>query len=66
MKINIFKKILEFLKEVGKEIKKINWPTKDETIEYTLIVIGVSLGVAALLGSFDFIFSKLITKFIFK
>ena len=63
---NIMQKIFEFLKEVKKEIKKINWPTREETTRYTLIVVGVSLGVAAFLGGFDYIFNILIKRFIFK
>ena len=67
MKINkIFQKFFTFLKEVKKEIKKINWPTKQETMRYTVIVIGVSVGVAVFLGGLDFIFNSLITRFIFK
>ncbi len=62
----IIKKLLNFLREVIKETKKINWPTKEETIKYTAIVVGVSLGVAIYLGSLDFIFNLLVTKFIFK
>jgi len=67
MRINkIFRRLLTFLKEVKREIKKINWPTKQETIRYTVIVIGISIGVAIYLGGFDFIFNFSITKFIFK
>jgi len=67
MRINkIFQKLLTFLNEVRMEMKKINWPTKKQTIRYTLIVIGVSVAVAAFLGGLDFIFNILITKFIFK
>ena len=39
-------KIITFLKETRVELKKVNWPTRRETIKYTLIVLGVSLGVA--------------------
>jgi preprotein translocase subunit SecE len=67
MKISkLFEKSFAFLKEVKKEIKKINWPTKQETIRYTAIVIGISIGVAIFLGGLDFIFNSLITRFIFK
>ena len=48
------------------EIKKINWPTREQAIKYTLIVIGASVAVAIFLGGLDFIFSSLLTKFIFK
>jgi len=62
--MNIFEKISTYLKEVRLEIKKVNWPTRQETIKYTLIVIGVSFGAALLLGLFDFIFTTLLKKFI--
>jgi len=61
---NIPSKITIFLKEVRLEIKKVNWPTRKETFRYTIIVIGVSLGVAIFLGTLDFIFKTLITKFV--
>ena len=61
---NIFSRIGPFFKEVYLEIKKVNWPTKEETIKYTLIVIGVSAAVAAFLGGLDFIFSRLLNIFI--
>lgn len=57
-------KIINFLKEVKIEIKKVNWPTRKEAVRYTLIVIAVSLGVAAFLGFFDFIFQILYQKYI--
>jgi len=57
-------KIIVFLKEVKTEMKKVNWPTKQETIRYTLIVIGISVVVAAFLGSLDLLFTFLLNKFI--
>jgi len=60
----MIKKIITFLKEVKVEAKKINWPTKEETIKYTLIVLGISIGVALFLGGLDFIFITLLNKFI--
>ena len=62
--MNLFSKILIFLKEVRLEVKKVNWPTRQQTIKYTLIVLGVSFGVAILLGSFDFLFATFINKLI--
>jgi len=59
-------KLGTFLKEVRLEIKKINWPTRQETIKYTFVVIGVSFVVAAFLGGLDFIFSYLLQLALFK
>lgn len=65
MKIsNIPQKIVTFLKEVRLEMKKVNWPTRQETIKYTLIVIGASVVVALFLGGLDYILSLLRAKFI--
>ncbi|MFH1894924.1 MAG: preprotein translocase subunit SecE [Patescibacteria group bacterium] len=64
IQMTIFTKIQTFLKEVYIEMKKVNWPTRQETIRHTLVVIGVSVGVAILLGGFDFIFTRLLNKFI--
>jgi len=58
------KKMVTFLKEVRLETKKVNWPSRKETIKYTLIIVGVSLVVGAFLGGLDFIFTTIINKFI--
>ncbi len=59
------KKIIIFLKEVRTEMKKVNWPSRKETLNYTLIVVGASLAVAAFLGGLDFLFATFLEKFIF-
>ena len=58
--------ITNWLSEVGSEVKKITWPTRDEAIRYTITVIVISIIVAAILGSFDFGFQYLLEKFVFK
>ena len=62
--INFPKKIITFLKEVRLEMKKINWPTRQQTLRHTLIVIGVSVAVAIFLGALDFLFTTLLNKFV--
>jgi len=61
---NIPAKIVTFLKEVRLEMKKVNWPSRQETLRYTLIVIGVSFAVAVFLGTLDFILTTLLNKFV--
>lgn len=60
----MIKKIINFLKEVVLEMKKVNWPTKRETINYTIIIVVVSFLVGFFLGALDFIFTYLLNKFI--
>ena len=52
------------MKEVRSELKRVSWPSRQETIKDTLIVIGFSLAVAAFLGGLDFLFTWLLEKFI--
>ena len=49
-----------FLREVRDELKKVVWPTRDEVIRLTGVVIIVSLGVGIFLGGTDFILTKLV------
>lgn len=51
-------KIINYLKAAIEETKKVTWPTKKETYNYTLLVIFASLGVALFLGVLDFAFTK--------
>jgi len=63
---NIPNKIVTFLKEVRIEMKKVNWPTRETTIRYTLIVVGISVIVAIYLGGLDLLFTALLNKFILR
>ncbi len=49
--------IFNFLSDVKGEIKHVNWPTRKQTVTYTLLVIVVSIFVAAYVGVFDHIFT---------
>lgn len=59
-------KVSQFLKEAKAELMKVNWPTRKQAINYTLIVIGISLAVAFFLGSLDYLFSYGLKTFILK
>ena len=49
-----------FLKEVRDELKKVVWPTRNEVIRLTAVVILVSLVVGVYLGGIDFILTKVL------
>ena len=59
-------KLTQFLKEAKAELLKVNWPSKNQTINYTLIVIGISITVAIFLGGLDYSFEYLIRVFVLK
>jgi preprotein translocase subunit SecE len=50
-------KLTNYIKESIAEMKKVTWPTKKETRNYTILVIGISVGVALFLGLLDYIFT---------
>ena len=45
-----------YLKETQIEMKHVNWPTRQQTVVFTIVVILVSIGVALFLGLFDYLF----------
>jgi preprotein translocase subunit SecE len=47
--------LTNYLKQAIEELKKVVWPSKHETTQHTLIVIGLSLGVAIFLGAIDYL-----------
>ena len=57
-------KVVEYLKETKTELKHVIWPTRTQTMAFTIIVIVLSVLVAYFLGIFDFIFSKGLEKII--
>ena len=50
-----------FLKETRDELKKVVWPTRNEVIRLTGVVIIVSLIVGIYLGGLDYILTNLLT-----
>ncbi|PLX21944.1 preprotein translocase subunit SecE [Candidatus Parcubacteria bacterium] len=54
----MIKKTINYVKGSILEMKKVTWPSKKETINYTVLVVGVSVAIAAFLGGLDFIFQK--------
>jgi preprotein translocase subunit SecE len=51
--------VIKYLKETRAELKKVNWPSRQEATNLTLIVIAVTAFMALLLGFIDYLFSKL-------
>lgn len=49
-----------YLREVVQEIKKISWPTREQTQNMTLLVIAASVIVGLYIGLLDYVFQRLI------
>jgi preprotein translocase subunit SecE len=55
--------LINFFKDATGELKHISWPSKKQTIVYTVLVIVISVVVSLYLGLFDFIFVDIIKNF---
>lgn len=53
-------RLIQYIKDSKRELKKVVWPTRKQTINHTLLVIGFSLAVAAFLGAVDYGLNKLV------
>ncbi|MDH4330495.1 MAG: preprotein translocase subunit SecE [Candidatus Moranbacteria bacterium] len=60
----MFSKIVKFIGEAKVELFKVNWPTKKQTINYTVIILGISLFMAIFLGGLDYLFAEILKIFI--
>ncbi|MDO9399695.1 MAG: preprotein translocase subunit SecE [bacterium] len=51
-------KIIKYIQSSIEEMKKVTWPTKKETYNYTVLVICISVGVAIFLSTLDLGFNQ--------
>ncbi len=50
---------VQFIQEVVAELKKVTWPTREETIKLTVMVIIISAVVGAFIGGLDIALVKI-------
>jgi preprotein translocase subunit SecE len=55
-------RVPSWLEEIVSELKKVTWPTRDEVIYLTTVVIIVSVAVGIVLGGVDIFFNWLIDQ----
>ena len=51
--------LVRYLKETRAELRKVTWPTRQQAINLTLIVLAVTIVMALFLGAVDLIFATL-------
>ena len=56
------KRRFTFFSDIIGELRKVVWPTRQETIRLTLIVLGLCVVMGVLLGAVDYGFSELVAK----
>ena len=55
---------IDYLRDTKAELRHVTWPTKSEAINYTIIVLIISIGTGVFLGFLDFIFTSVLQRFI--
>ena len=55
-KENVMQWLVRYVREAREELNKVTWPSQKETVKYSLIVIAISLFVAAFFAGADWIF----------
>ena len=56
---------VRFVEEVVAELRKVTWPTRQETIKLTLVVLTVSAFIGIFIGGLDILLVN-VSKLIFK
>jgi preprotein translocase subunit SecE len=53
-------KLFGYLKDVRTEMAKVSWPTREEVVGGTTLVVVLSLAMAVVVKLFDLVLSKLL------
>jgi preprotein translocase subunit SecE len=51
--------IVRFFRETTGELRKVSWPTRQEALNLTLVVLAVTASTSLFLGFLDFLFTRL-------
>lgn len=52
--------VIKFVKEAKNELKRVQWPSKKETVRLTVYVIAGSFGVGLFVMLVDYLFKELL------
>lgn len=56
----MLKKLIDYVKSVYAEMRKVTWPTRNELVSSTVVVIALSIIVAVIIFIMDTVFSSLL------
>ena len=59
-RLGLFSRIALFLRQVMFELKKVVWPTKEQMVTYTAVVVVFVIIVGLIIAALDFVFVQLI------
>ena len=56
--------LIQYIKDTQGELRHVAWPTRVQTIVYTVLVVLISIGVSLYLGLFDYLFTTGLSRFL--
>jgi len=59
-------KVVTFLSDSWVELKKVVWPSRNQTVKLTLAVLAVTFGVAGFTAALDYFFSRVLNLLVGK
>ncbi len=57
-KKNIFSRLALFIRQVVVELRKVIWPTRNELVNYTIVVLFFILLMAGIVALYDYVFTQ--------
>jgi preprotein translocase subunit SecE len=60
--MEFFRRAQEFVREVVAEFRKVTWPSRQELINSTVVVISVTVVVALFLGGVDIVLARIVER----
>lgn len=60
----VISRVANYVREVIAELRKVVWPTREETRRLTTMVIAIAVAVGLLLGAIDLGFTRLVNLFL--
>jgi len=58
--------VVSYIRESRQELKNVQWPTRQETIRYTVVILAVSFVVAVATSAIDTVLTFAVQKFVLK
>lgn len=50
-------KVKQYFIDSYAELKKVSWPTKKQTTNYTILVVAMTIGIAVFFAVLDYVFN---------
>jgi preprotein translocase subunit SecE len=60
--MDFLRRVQEFVREVLAEFRKVSWPSRQELINSTVVVITVTVVVSLFLGAVDVVLARIVER----